>query len=273
MKTSLATSPTGAQFSPLLFAGDLPKALERAAALGYNGVELNLRDSTEIDQDRVLDWARKHNLGLPSIGTGQSYFSDRLSLADRSSYVQGKAQERLRDHILFAARAGALVVLGSIRGQLENSSPAARRAGHDAAVDSTRALAAFAAEHGVRLVVEPINRYETNFLNTVHEALEFLEAVGAENVGLLVDTFHMNIEEASMTLPVLAAGERLWHVHLVDSNRRAVGMGHLDFRPILVALREIGFTGYLSAEILPLPDDEGAAETWMQGIRGLCAQA
>ena len=65
MKTSLATSPTGAQFSPLLFAGDLPKALERAAALGYNGVELNLRDSTEIDQDRVLDWARKHNLGLP----------------------------------------------------------------------------------------------------------------------------------------------------------------------------------------------------------------
>ncbi|MCJ7708999.1 MAG: sugar phosphate isomerase/epimerase, partial [Anaerolineales bacterium] len=108
-----------------------------------------------------------------------------------------------------------------------------------------------------------------NFLNTIAETLEFIDTVGAPNLGLLVDTFHMNIEEASMTGPLIAAGNRLWHVHLVDSNRCAPGMGHTDFAPIVSALVAVGYSGYLSGEILPVPDDETAAAHWIQAVRRL----
>ncbi len=269
MKTSLATSPTPAEFAPLLFAGDLTKALESAARLGYDGIELNLRDSTDIDQAGVAAQLRDLGLSVPSIGTGQSYLGDGLSLADPDSDVQTQIHRRMQDHIMFAAKLDARVVIGSVRGRLDDRSPESRQRCYETAVEATKSLAELAAAHGVGLTVESINRYETNFLNTVAETLEFIERVGSPNVGLLADTFHMNIEEASMVDPLRRAGQRLHHVHLVDSNRRAPGLGHLDFASIIAALDEIGYSGFVSAEILPLPDDETAGATWMKTYRRL----
>jgi len=116
---------------------------------------------------------------------------------------------------------------------------------------------AYAAQRGVELVLEPINRYETNFLNTVAETLAFLDEVAAPNVGLLFDTFHANIEEPSLAGSLRAAGQHLKHVHTADSNRWAPGSGHLDFAAVVATLRQSGYDGWLSAEILPLP---GSAE-------------
>lgn len=267
----MATSPTPARFAPLLFAGDLVAALQCAASLGYDGVELNLRDSADIDQSGVVAQLTQLGLSVPSIGTGQSYFGDGLSLADPDPEVQKKLRLRMQDHIRFAGRLGACVVIGSVRGRLEDGSAASRRESYTIALDATRSLAEFASVHGVRLTVEPINRYETNFLNTIPETLEFIEQAGSANLGLLADTFHMNIEEASMDGPLQQAGAKLRHVHLVDSNRRAPGFGHLDFKPILTTLNSIGYAGYLSAEVLPLPDDQTAAMTWMNTYRSLVA--
>jgi sugar phosphate isomerase/epimerase len=271
LSTSLATSPTPAKFAPLLYAGDLAKALEAAARLGYDGIELNLRDSADIDQVEVADRLRDLGLRVPSIGTGQSYLGDGLSLADPDDRVRTQIRRRMQDHILFASELGASVVIGSVRGRLDDRSPEARQRCYDIAVEATRSLAEFAAAHGIGLTVESINRYETNFLNTVAETLEFIGRVGAPNVGLLADTFHMNIEESSLVEPLRLAGRKLHHVHLVDSNRRAPGLGHLDFIPIAAVLREIGYTGCVSAEVLPLPDDETAAVTWMKTFRSLTA--
>ena len=270
-RTCVATSPTPARFAPLLFAGELTLALEFAARLGYDGVELNLRDSAEIDQSAVVAQLASLGLSVPSIGTGQSYLVDGLSLADPDREIQTSVRQRMQDHILFAGLLGASVVIGSVRGRLDEKSPASRQACYDSALEATRSLAEFATVHGVGLTVEPINRYETNFLNTIAETLEFIDQVGSPNIGLLADTFHMNIEETSMDLPLRQAGARLKHVHLVDSNRRAPGLGHLDFSPILAALGAVEFSGYLSAEILPLPDDETAAMTWMKTYRSLVA--
>ena len=267
MKTSLATSPTPAKFAPLLFAGDLPLALQQAARLGYDGIELNLRDSAQIDRTDLM--ARLEQLGLcvPSIGTGQSYFADGLSLADPDPGVQAEIRRRMKDHILLAAQLGARVVIGSVRGRLDDRSTASRQACYELAVEATRFLAEFAASCGVGLTVEPINRYETNFLNTVDETFDFIGRVGMSNLGLLADTFHMNIEETSMIEPLRQAGTRLHHVHLVDSNRRAPGMGHLDFGPIIAVLKDVGYAGFFSAEILPLPDDETAGRKWIEAYR------
>jgi sugar phosphate isomerase/epimerase len=157
-----------------------------------------------------------------------------------------------------------------VRGEVKGESEAERRAGRAVAVEAARELAGYAAGLGVSLVVEPINRYETKFLNTIDETLEFIAAVGASNVGLVADTFHMSLEEeGSLAEALCRAGDRLWHVHLVDSNRCAPGMGHLDFEPVLAALRQMGYRGYLSAEILPRPDDETAAQRWIEAVSRL----
>jgi 5-keto-L-gluconate epimerase len=263
VKTCLATSPTHTKFGPLVFSGDLGLAMQQATRLGYQGLELNLRDSRALDQDHLLAELSRLGLAAPSIGTGQAYFADGLSLADADPAIQHAVVERLQGHVELAARLGARVVLGSIRGRLSENS----REGYLTAIRLSRELAGFAAGKGVSLLVEPINRYETDFLNTVAEAIEFIDQVGADNLGILGDTFHMNIEEASMVNAFRLAGDRLWHVHLADSNRRAPGMGHLDFGPLLAELSQIGFAGYLSAEILPLPDDATAAESWIDATR------
>lgn len=267
MKFCMALSPTKANFAPLLFAGDLFLGMETAARLGYNGVELNLRDSGQLDQDAILHKVNQLGLQVPSIGTGQSYFHDGLSLADTRPEIQAAVRERLRGHIQFACKLGAAVVLGSIRGKLETSSPEARQAGYDIAVDAARELAIYAASLGIPLTIEPINRYETNFLNTISETLSFIQAVGHPNIGLLADTFHMNLEERDMASCLRQGGSLLWHVHFADSNRFAPGMGHLNFKEYIDTLIDMGYNGYLSAEIIPVPDSLSSAKAWIDAIR------
>jgi sugar phosphate isomerase/epimerase len=263
----MALSPTKANFAPLLFAGDMNRGMEIAAQLGYDGVELNLLDSTRLDQDEILKKVRECGLKVPSIGTGQSYFHDNLSLADTSPQIQNAVRDRLFGHIEFAGKLGAAVVLGSIRGKLNTNSPKARQADYSIAIDAVQELADFAAKLEINLTIEPINRYETNFLNTIGETLEFIQRVGRQNVGVLADTFHMNIEEKNITDSLREAGSLLSHVHLADSNRYAPGMGHLDFQSITATLKDIGYDGFLSAEIIPVPDSSLAAKTWINTIR------
>jgi 5-keto-L-gluconate epimerase len=267
MKFCMALSPTKANFAPLLFSGDLDLGMQTAAELGYDGVEFNLLDSAKLDQDAILNTVHDLGLRVPSIGTGQSYFQENLSLADTCAQTQAAVRARMRGHIQFASKLGAAVVLGSIRGKLDTGSPEERQASYDIAVDAARELADFAEGLGVSLTVEPINRYETNFLNTIAETVEFIRIVGCPNIGVLADTFHMNLEEKDMSECLSETGSLLWHVHFADSNRFAPGMGHLDFRALTTTLIKMGYDGYLSAEIIPVPDSDCAAKTWIETIR------
>ncbi|MCJ7647908.1 MAG: sugar phosphate isomerase/epimerase, partial [Candidatus Lokiarchaeota archaeon] len=113
--------------------------------------------------------------------------------------------------------------------------------------------------YNIRLTLEPVNRYESNFINTLNEGIEFIKRVGASNLGLLADTFHMNIEEVSIYDSIIQAKDYITHVHFADSNRWAPGCGHLDFVKIVQTLKKIGYQGYVSAEILPLPDPDSCA--------------
>jgi sugar phosphate isomerase/epimerase len=117
------------------------------------------------------------------------------------------------------------------------------------------------------LLLEPLNRYESNLFNTVAETLAFLDTLRTKNVKLLCDLFHMNLEEADIAAALRRAGPRLGHVHFADSNRRAIGLGHTDIAPIAAALKDIGYAGYVSAEVLPLPDAATAARQTMASFR------
>jgi len=99
--------------------------------------------------------------------------------------------------------------------------------------------------------------------------LDLIERVGADNFGLLLDTFHMNIEEAGIEDSIRAVGDRIFHFHVADSNRWYPGAGHLDFRSILDVLNSTGYDGFVSGEFMPLPDADTSAELGIKNLRTL----
>jgi sugar phosphate isomerase/epimerase len=157
-----------------------------------------------------------------------------------------------------AAYLGAMVNIGRLRGQLkflgDVSDP------WPAAVERLRGVITYAADKDVKITMEPINRYETDFIFSAADGMRLVEDLDCDNFGLMLDLFHMNIEDVSIEGGLRQAGDRLWHVHIADSNRRYPGSGHLDFDSIFVALRDMGYHGYISAEMLPLPDPDTAAQ-------------
>jgi sugar phosphate isomerase/epimerase len=124
-----------------------------------------------------------------------------------------------------------------------------------------------AASHGQVLLYEFLNRYETNLFNRVAPTVEFLGKLKTRGVKVLADLFHMNIEEAHLPEAVRAGKGWIGHIHFADSNRQAIGLGHTEIQPIVSALREIGYEGYLSAEIFPAPDASAAAQQTIASFR------
>jgi sugar phosphate isomerase/epimerase len=106
-------------------------------------------------------------------------------------------------------------------------------------------------------------------VNTVTEGLELLTEVDAANLGMLLDTFHMNIEEPALEASIRRASERMFHVHVADSNRWHPGAGHIDFKRVVDVLQKIRYAGFISAEILPLPDADTAAALTVKCLRPL----
>ncbi len=126
-----------------------------------------------------------------------------------------------------------------------------------------------AAAEGVRIAFEPLNRYETPLLNTVKESLEFIDRIGADNLGLLLDTFHMNIEEPSIEESIKNCSDRIFHFHVADSNRWYPGAGHLGFASIFKALFSTGYSGWISGEFMSVPDPDTAAQKAIYYLREL----
>ncbi|MCL4559062.1 MAG: sugar phosphate isomerase/epimerase [Chloroflexi bacterium] len=265
-RTSMAISPAPAKFAPLLFAGEWELALQTACELGYDAVEVSLRDPKGPVVPRLGEAITKSGLSLSAVATGQSYYTDGLCLASTDPTVQKQLMDRLKGLVDFAAAWQAIIILGGVRGMLSGPLEA-QLAQKEAAFQMMDKLAAYALPAGVRLALEPINRYETNFLNTVQECLDVIDRLGYKNLIVLPDTFHMNIEEASLPAAFRAAGSRLGYLHFPDSNRQAPGRGHINFFELVEVLQEMAYSGYICAEILPLPNSRQAAEWAMQTFR------
>jgi len=267
MKTAFVVSASPTRFSSVTYAPDLEKKLRQVSSLGYDAVELHVRAPRRVDVDLVNRVTTDCTLPVCAVGTGQAYVDDGLSFCHSDDSVRAEAARRIKEDTEFASAVGApIVIIGLVRGR---TSPGVEKA---RAVDWIRQAildcAAFSKERGIRLVLEPINRYETDVFNTVTETMDFVRGLQTPDVGLLLDTFHMNIEEPSICGSIRDAGKMIFHVHAVDSNRWAPGYGHLDLGEIVAALSEVGYEGCLSAEILPLPTPDHAAETAIRTLRG-----
>jgi sugar phosphate isomerase/epimerase len=263
MHKIISLSPTKSEFGPLLFSGDLDLGLQKAAELGYDGVELSLRTAEDIEISQLQARLATLNLQVYGIATGQTYYNDGFSLFSAAAEERERAVQRIKALIDLASQLGAMVIIGGVRGKITTGD---YRTEFAKGREAIRELAQAAQEKTVTLLIEPVNRYETNVLNTLAQGMELIEELGFANLKILADTFHMNLEERSLIDALRAARNYLGYVHCVDSNRLAPGWGHLDFTSIFGTLKEIGYNGPLGIEVLPKPGDLEAAE---QGIKFL----
>lgn len=265
MKKAIVVSTHAAQFNAVAFKGDLETNLARVASLGYDGAELAIRDPKAIDVDALARLLQTYGLEVPAIGTGQAWGEEGLSFTDPDADVRRAAVERVKSHVPVAARFGAVIIIGLLRGIVRPG------VSHEQAwawmADALGECAEAALDAGVKIAVEPINRYETTLVNTAGDGLALLGQVGMPNLGLLLDTFHMNIEEPDIHRSIRAAAPRLFHFHVADSNRWYPGAGHLDFPSIVATLRQVGYDGYVSVEAMPMPDAETCAVESIKAMR------
>jgi 5-keto-L-gluconate epimerase len=254
---AMALSQRRSVFGPLIFAGRLEEGFAVLAKAGFHCVELSIRNANDMPLEELRGLLDRYGLQVTALATGQGCLHDGLCLSSADPDVHAAAVKRIEEIIAYAEPLHADVILGGVRGKCSGT-PDEQARQREQAVKAYQDCDRCAQQRGVRLLLEPINRYETNLVNTAAEALAFLDAAGTRVTKLLLDTFHMNIEEVHIPTTLRMAGERLGYVHIVDSNRQAPGQGHIPFQEIFETLGRMGYRGTISAEVLPLPDDDSA---------------
>lgn len=254
-----------ARGGPFVFWDDLPAAFQQAAELGFEAIEIFAPGPHAVKEQVLQGLIEQHGLAVAAVGTGAGMVKHGLNLTDPDTSRRQAARGFIRDMIDWGSIYKAPAIIGSMQGQWGGE--LSRQNALELLAESLDELAQHAAAREVPLLYEPLNRYETNLLKTMAEGHEFLQSLKTTNVRLLADLFHMNIEEADMCQGLRDAGKLLGHVHFVDSNRQAAGLGHTDFAPLAAVLREIDFAGYVSAEAHPLPDSQTAAKKTIEAFR------
>lgn len=250
---------------PFVFWDDLPAACRKARELGFDGIEIFAPAADAVPEATLRKLLGDTELSLAAMGTGAGWVKHRLSLTSPAADIRGKAKTFIRNIIDRAGPFGAPAIIGSMQGRWDASVDRPTALGMLAEVLND--LGEYARQYRVPLLYEPLNRYETNLIVTMAEGVHFLKSLTTENVKLLADLFHMNMEEANLAAAIRAAAGHIGHVHFVDSNRKPAGLGHMDFAPIVAALRETSYDGFLSAEALPFPDPDAAARQTIETFR------
>jgi sugar phosphate isomerase/epimerase len=225
--------------------------IARLAGFGYDGVEL-VGEPAQNDVAAIGRELKRHGVVASSI---ISIFTPERDIVSSDEAIRANAIDYVKGNVDYAAALGAEVVTFTPTACMKIAPEVELAQEWEWAVSAAREVAGYAADQGIRIAVEPWNRYETYLITRTHQAVEFVDEVGAPNIGVMADTFHMSIEEPDIAGAIRNAGSRLAHVHLADSNRAAPGEGHTDFDPIVQAILDVGYEGWISYELLPAAGD------------------
>ncbi|QMW04022.1 sugar phosphate isomerase/epimerase family protein [Spirosoma foliorum] len=250
---------------PWIYWDDLEISMAKAAKLGFDAIELFTPSADTISSSWLLELTRRFGLTVAAVGTGAGKVLHGLTLTDPDPQIRAKAVAFIADMMSFGATVGAPAIIGSMQGNVAPGTEKVQALGWLA--DGLTTLDQTAQKLGVPLIYEPLNRYETNLINDLQAGVDFIRSLGTKQVVLLADLFHMNIEEASLADSIRAAGSYIGHVHFADSNRRPIGLGHTSMDSVAAALREIGYSGYISAEAFPYPDPDRAAQQTIRSFQ------
>ena len=232
--------------SPLTNA-ELEKLAPHVAGMGFDWIEVPLESLDDLDPARGSTTIQEHGLG---VSTCAAMGPDRdLIHPDESIRLNG--MNYVRGAIVATQELGATNLVGPIYsavGRTWQSTAEERARDTDLLVSQLRALAEFAGDHGVTLCIEPLNRFETSFINLAAQAIEVVDRVAHSACQIMLDTFHMNIEEKNLGDAIRATGRRLKHVHTCENDRGAPGSGNVAWSEVAAALQEIHYDGPLVIE-------------------------
>ncbi|WP_066372288.1 sugar phosphate isomerase/epimerase family protein [Herbidospora mongoliensis] len=223
--------------------GDLAALAPRVAGWGFDVIELPVEHPGDWDPGRAADVLDEHGLKA-SVAL---VMPPGRELVDASADVVRSTQDYLRHVVDVAVRVGAPAIGGPAYASVGRTwllSARERRAAYAELRENLAPVVDYAAERGVRVGVEALNRYETSLVNTIEQALEAIP----ENCGIMLDSYHMNIEEKSPAEAVRLAGERVAHIQVCGTDRGTPGDDHFDWKAFIDAVTEIGYTGPLVIE-------------------------
>jgi sugar phosphate isomerase/epimerase len=257
IKLSIAIADTNALPSAFVVFRGFEEYIPVARSLGYDGVELALKSASEINPGKLDRWLNDSGITVSCISTGQ-VFADTGYMFTDPDPARRKALLRIfREMIDLASNYGKLVNIGRVRGSLTAND------GGDSQkrfIDMAKELSGYSHTSGVKLILEPVNRYEINFINNLEQGVALLGMINEPDFMLMPDVFHMNIEDRTIDGELKKYIGKVAYIHLADSNRLAPGQGHTDFEKIFNGLKEVNYSGWVSVEILPEPEPLIAAK-------------
>jgi len=220
---------------------------EYVKEIGFDVVEVCVEDPDLLSAETLIEAASAAGLQISVCGA----FGANRDVSHEDPTKRAEGRRYLERCIDLAASVGSPHVAGpmySATGKTRLLSKEQREFQRLWAVESLRQVADYAAERHVRLAIEPLNRFETDLVNTIEQAVDLCDRIGRNNVGLLVDTFHMNIEEKNIGEALIAAGPRVFHVQVSENDRGTPGSGHVPWDDVFDALDRIGYTGSIVIE-------------------------
>ena len=228
---------------------------------GFDGVEIPLLRPKDLQAASIRKAVEANGLECNCC----TVLVDGLSLISDSPDIRRRTQQHLKDVAKAAAEAGAKIVCGPLYSPV-GYLPGRRRTSDEWkwAVEGFQAVGETLAAHQVTFAIEPLNRFETFFLNTAADAAQLAKEIGHPNIGILFDTFHANIEEKNIAAGYTTIGPYLKHVHTCENDRGIPGSGHVEWKEVFQALRSLDYDGWLTIEgfAFALPELSAAASIW-----------
>lgn len=253
--------------APITLRGDMEYLARTAASMGYEAIELQLKDPQKIDWKNLRAVADHAGLKFSAIATGREYVENGLCLISDDAGERRAAVDRLKLHVDMAEAIGAMVIVGTMRAKIRDFSQYDRYL--DYLTSAKAELADYAAAKNVDLLVENILSHTSNYLNTMRQVTDYVNRLGRPNVFVHLDTYSMLMEENDIRGAVEYCAPKLRYVHFSDSARLYPGGGNVDFKTFVKALIGVGYTGYVVTECVPVPDEITCARNGIDYMRAI----
>ena len=234
------------------YKGDLVECFRLLKENGYDGAELMICETGKDTHDTLKHLCREFQLEISALITGELYSHEGLSLSNHDPQIRAKCITRFHDFINLAAEFGAQVNIGRSRGLYEPGIPHEQT--YAWALESLQSVAQYAEQKQVTLILEPVNFLQCDFILSSQDGRDIVDQVGSKYLKLMIDVFHMNIQDKDMFAEIRQSKGYFSYVHLSDNNRLYPGQCRFDFAAIINTLRETGYDDYVSIEILQKPD-------------------
>jgi len=235
--------------------------------LNYDGIELSLLEPENLEVPKIIEIKDSYEMEISALGTGSTFIRFGYSLGHADDTMREKAIGRISKYIEFARETDSKVIIGLIRGRYSSESSVKKEKLN--IISSLKECCRIAENNNVMLVFEPINSFEIDSYNTVSEAVNLIDEIGSEKLKLLLDSYHINLEEDPGFIwdYLKEITNYVGHIHLADCTRRAPGTGHFDFRTFLTIFKTAGYNDYASIKTIMKPSFEEVAKESSEYIR------